>query len=188
MLGDFQVSTLDASVNWGNDQSYSTPGAPPNGSDFVEPRNGSGTYLGAKRIKGVSFSGASELPSLPIEWMVDADPADQPGDAALFAGRETTGTRRSCRQVAVPAGSPQLTFDADWDLETRFDYAYVQVTTDGGESYASIACSDHVDDARGSRSRARLGVQRCDVRCVPAGEPATCRVRGADRGDRVPAT
>ena len=148
--GDFQVSTLDASVNWGNDQSYSSPGAPPNGSDFVRARNGSGTYLGAKRIKGVSFSGASELPSLPIEWTVDADPADQPGDAALFAGTGDNLDRAIVREVAVPTGSPQLTFDADWSLEDGFDYAYVQVSTDGGESYETIPCSDQVDGPLGS--------------------------------------
>ena len=164
--GDFQVSTLDASVNWGNDQTYSSPGAPPNGSDFVRARNGSGTTLGAKRIRGVSFSGAAELPSLPIEWTVDADPADQPGDPALFAGTGDNLDRSIVREVAVPTGTPQLTFDADWSLEDGFDYAYVQVSTDGGESYETIPCSDQVDGPLGSAFNGESGgflPESCDL-------------------------
>jgi len=147
---DFQVSTLDATVNWDTDQTYSSPGAPPNGSDFVRARNGSGQLLSAKRIKGISFAGVEALPPLPLEWTVDADPADQPGDAALYAGTEDNLDRSIVREVDVPAGSPALTFDADWSLEEGFDYGYVQVSTDGGDSYETIACSDQVDGPLGS--------------------------------------
>ena len=45
---------------------------------------------------------------------------------------------------------PQLTFDADWSLEEGFDYGYVQVSTDGGDSYETIPCSDQVDGPLGS--------------------------------------
>jgi hypothetical protein len=49
----------------------------------------------------------------------------------------------------VPAGSPELTFDGMWDLEVDFDYGYVEVSTDGGESYSAIECSDQVEGALG---------------------------------------
>jgi Immune inhibitor A peptidase M6 len=147
---DYQVSTLDATVNWDTDQTYSSPGAPPNGSDFVRVRNGSGTFLDAKRLKGISFAGVEALPPLPLEWTVDPDPADQPGDAALFAGTEDNLDRSIVREVDVPTGSPALTFDADWSLEEGFDYGYVQVSTDGGGTYETIACSDQVDGPLGS--------------------------------------
>ena len=147
---DFQVSTLDATVNWDTDQTYSSPGAPPNGSDYVRARNGFGTYLHADRIRGISFAGATQLPSLPIEWTVDSDPVDQPGDPALYSGTGNNLDRSIVQEVSVPAGSPQLTFDARWSLEGGFDYAYVQVSTDGGESYETIACSDQVEGPLGS--------------------------------------
>jgi hypothetical protein len=146
---DFQVSTLDATINWDTDQTYSSPGAPPNGSDFVRARNAYG-YVSAKRIHSIAFDGVSLLPSLPLEWTVDPDPADQPGDAALFAGTEDNLDRSIVREVAIPSGSPQLTFDADWSLEEGFDYGYVQVSTDGGDSYETIPCSDQVEGPLGS--------------------------------------
>ena len=35
----FQAPTLNTSIYWENPESYSTPGAPPNGSDYVELRD-----------------------------------------------------------------------------------------------------------------------------------------------------
>ncbi len=162
---DYQVSTLDESINWDNDQTYSSPGAPPNGSDFVRVRDGHG-YLRAKRIHSIVFDGASELPTIPLEWTVDADPADQPGDAALYAGTGDNLDRAIVRQVAVPSGSPQLTFNADWSLEEGYDYGYVQVSTDGGAGYETIPCSDQVDGPLGSAYNAESGAflpETCDL-------------------------
>jgi hypothetical protein len=146
---DFRVSTLDATINWDTDQTYSSSGAPPNGSDFVRLRDGSG-YLDAKSVHTITFDGVSELPPLPLEWTVDPNPPDQAGDAALYAGTGDNLDRSIVREVDVPAGSPQLTFEADWSLEEGFDYAYVQVSTDGGESYNTIPCSDQVEGTLGS--------------------------------------
>ncbi len=163
---DFQVSTLDATINWDTDQTYSSPGAPPNGSDYVRARNGSGQYLSAERIWRIKFAGETELPSLPIEWTVDADPVDQPGDPALYAGTGDNLDRSIVQEVAVPSGAPQLTFDADWSLEDGFDYAYVQVSTDGGESYETIPCSDQVAGPLGSAYNGVSGAflpESCDL-------------------------
>jgi hypothetical protein len=141
---DLQVSTLDATINWDTEQAYSSPGAPPNGSDYVRLRNGSGAYLSAGQIRRIAFDGVNQLPSLPLEWTVDADPPGQTGDPALYSGTGNNLDRAIVREVDVPAGSPELTFDGNWSLEDGFDYGYVQVSTDGGESYESIECSDQV--------------------------------------------
>ena len=140
---DFQVSTLDATINWDTDQTYSSPGAPPNGSDFVRLRGPSG-YLPADQVTNVSFDGVSELPSIPSGWTVDPDPPGQAGDAALYAGTGNNLDRSIVREVDVPADASTLTFDGNWSLEEGFDYAYVQVSADGGETYESIECSDQV--------------------------------------------
>jgi hypothetical protein len=39
---------------------------------------------------------------------------------------------------ALPANSA-LTFNAKWDIETGYDYGYVQVSTDGGSTWTNIA-------------------------------------------------
>jgi hypothetical protein len=162
---DFQVSTLDASINWDTDQTYSSPGAPPNGSDFVRVRDDSG-YLSATDVHKISFDGVTQLPTLPIEWVVDPDPSGQAGDPALYAGTGNNLDRSIVRQVDVPAGTPTLTFDTHWSLEDGFDYAYVQVSTDGGTSYDSIECSDQVAGPLGSAFNGESGgflSESCDL-------------------------
>jgi hypothetical protein len=144
--GDFQVSTLDATINWDTEQTYSTPGAPPNGSDYVRLRNGEGTYLTASQITRIAFDGVNQLPPLPIDWVVDPDPPGQAGDPALYSTDADSRNSVIVREVEVPAGSPELTFDAAWDLETTFDFGYAQITDDGGETYTSLQCTDTVDD------------------------------------------
>ena len=47
------------------------------------------------------------------------------------------------REVSVPAGpTPNLTFSALWNEEEGWDFGFVQVSTDGGETYESVACTD----------------------------------------------
>ncbi|MGH2640193.1 MAG: peptidase M6 [Actinomycetota bacterium] len=143
---DFQVSTLDATINWDTIQTFSTPGAPPNGSDYVRLRDGEGSFLSASDIERVSFDGVNALPPLPIDWAIDADPPGQPGDPALHSTDADSRNSVIVQEVDVPAGTPALTFDAAWDLETTFDFGYVQITDDGGETYTSLECTDTVDD------------------------------------------
>jgi hypothetical protein len=145
---DFRVTTLDASINWDTDQAFSSPGAPPNGSDYVRLAGPYG-YLAAGDIDSIEFAGVPQLPALPVEWVVDANPPAQAGDPALFSGTGDNLDRAIVREVDVPAGSSALTFDANWSLEDDFDYAYVQVSTDGGETYESIACSNQVEGPLG---------------------------------------
>jgi hypothetical protein len=142
---DYQVATLDATINWDTAQTYSTPGAPPNGSDYVRLRNGGGRYLKAWQIHRIRFGGVDQLPTLPIEWTVDADPPGQTGNPALFSGTGDNLDRAIVRPVTVPTTAPMLTFNANWSVETGFDYAYVQVSTDGGATYESILCDGMVE-------------------------------------------
>jgi Immune inhibitor A peptidase M6 len=147
--GGFTVGTLDATVNWDTPEAYAAPGVPPNGSDYVRLRDGAGTYLSAGDLESLSFDGAEELPMLPIEWEVDATGGGS-GDPALHSGTGDNLDRSIVREVDVPTGAgAELTFEGQWSLEDGFDYGYVQVSTDGGESYEPIACSDQVDGPLG---------------------------------------
>ena len=150
---NFRVSTLDAAINWDTIQTFSTDGAPPNGSDYVRLRDGEGSFLSASDIGRVSFDGVNALPPLPIDWAIDPDPPGQPGDPALQSTDADSRNSVILHEVDVPAGTPadppELTFDAAWDLETTFDFAYVQITDDEGETYTSLECTDTVDDTTG---------------------------------------
>lgn len=51
--------TLDATINWDTHDAYSTPGAPPNGADYVRLRDASGNYLRGSQIETLGFQGSS---------------------------------------------------------------------------------------------------------------------------------
>jgi len=46
----------------------------------------------------------------------------------------------------VPPTNATLTFKGRYDLEDHWDYGFVQVSTDAGKSYASLACSNTNSD------------------------------------------
>jgi hypothetical protein len=135
--------TLHATINWDTPEAYSTPGAPPNGADYVRLRKASGTYFTGNEITSIGFTGATTLPTQPVQWTVDQNPPTQPGDPALYSGADDNRDEAIVRQVAVPTGSgAELTFNAFWNEEEGWDFGFVQVSTDQGVSYQSLACTD----------------------------------------------
>ncbi len=42
VAGPSPSTVLSSGINWGNTQAYDTPGAPPNGSDYVRLRDAAG--------------------------------------------------------------------------------------------------------------------------------------------------
>jgi hypothetical protein len=135
----YQIPTLAAAINFDTVQAYGSPGAPPNGADFVRLRDASGAYLSAKQISSLSFSGQRTFPSDPVAWKVV--------DGALSA--ELTSdllNNMIIRPITVPAASPTLTFRGKYDLEEHWDFGFVQISTDNGETYTSLACSNTNSD------------------------------------------
>ena len=148
---DYTAPTLSASIYWENPQSYSTPGAPPNGSDYVRLRDAAGNALAAKDISSIEFSGAAKHAPAPMEWQSVL----QAGDAVLAAGAADNIDRSIVRTIAVPAtGDRTLTFDTKYETESGWDFAFVQVSTDDGLTWRSLAnantTTEHDPAARSS--------------------------------------
>ena len=139
---DFSTPTLNAEINWDNDQAFAGPGVPPNGSDYVRLRDGGGAYLGADEIDSVDFNGASQLAKLPVEWKVDKSPP-KGSSKALYSGKGDNLDRSIVHKVKVKNG--KLKVDTAWSTEEGYDYGYVQVSTNGGKKYKSVRCADSVD-------------------------------------------
>jgi len=59
------------------------------------------------------------------------------GDSQWYSGTGHDLTATLTRSVTLPAGSPELTFQTRYDIETGYDYFYVEV--DDGSGYVSIA-------------------------------------------------
>jgi hypothetical protein len=186
----YSSDTLGMSINWDNPEAYTeayegegsgvtaegyTEGAPTNGSDYVRLRDAAGNYLSAGQIESISFDGADEYASFPVEWTVDENPPDSlpagdqtcgtaaagSGDAALYSGCGHDLDRTIARSVTVPSDDPTLTFDTLFDTEEAFDYGFVQISTDGGETWTSLA-----NDQTGQTSGADA------LPNIPAGVPA----------------
>jgi Immune inhibitor A-like, MAM domain len=136
---DYQSESQHSAVYWQSSQSYDTHGAPPNGSDYVALRDGAGTFLTAGQVKALSFKGAKTHDLLPVTWTVDANPPAHAGNPALSSPAANNLDRVILREVSVPAPSPSLTFQTRYGLEDQWDYAFVQVSTDNGQTWTSLA-------------------------------------------------
>jgi Immune inhibitor A peptidase M6 len=131
--------SLRSTVNLANPAAYATPGAAPNGADFVPLQKANGTVLKGSDLRSIKFEGATTLPSLPLEWTIVSNDPDSPGNPVLFSGNANNTNATAVTQVAVPATDPTLRFDAKYGAEFGFDYGYVVVSTDGGATYTPIA-------------------------------------------------
>ena len=83
---------------------------------------------------------------MPVEWTVTTAAPDHGSDAALAAPDADNKDAAIVHSVTVPAGSPSLTFDTKYDTEPGFDSFFVQVSTDGGRTYHSLANADTTCD------------------------------------------
>jgi hypothetical protein len=141
--------SLRSTVNLDNPESYDTPGAAPNGADYVTLRGADGKALRGSKLKSVVFDGATTLPTQPLTWTVVSDDPDRPGDPVLWSGNQNNLDSAAVTSVTVPAADPTLTFLAKYGAELGYDYAYVQVSTDGGKTYTSIPGDSTVEGPLG---------------------------------------
>jgi hypothetical protein len=131
---DYTSTGLWSTINWANPRAYSNAGAPPNGADFVP--------LGpVSSIDSIDFKGDATLPEHPVAWTSTTSAPNRGGDAVLYSGAANNRDEAIVRQVSF-GSSPTLSFDAQWNEEDGWDFGFVQVSTDGGASYKSLACTD----------------------------------------------
>jgi hypothetical protein len=135
--GEFEIGTMNAEIRWATPETYSTPGAPPNGSDYVQLRGADGQLLSASQINSIRFKGTTSFAPRPTEWTIDASPPLQAGNAAYFGGRRDNMDNAMAHEITVPAASPTLAFDILYSTEEAFDSVYVQISTDGGKTWKS---------------------------------------------------
>jgi Immune inhibitor A peptidase M6 len=130
--GRVTTPSLRSTVNLANPQANSVPGAAPNGADYVP------LQVSGKNLRSLSFQGAEQLPPLPLEWTSEANHPDSPNDPVLWSGNGNNINATAVTSVAVPTADPTLRFEAKYGAEFGFDYGYVVVSTDGGETYTPI--------------------------------------------------
>ncbi|TCO62354.1 choice-of-anchor J domain-containing protein [Actinocrispum wychmicini] len=138
--------SVRSTVNLANPTSYATPGAGPNGADFVQLRGPNGTVLRGCDLRSITFEGVRTLPPLPLTWSLVTNDPDRPGNSVLWSGNSSNLNATAVTSVAVPTTDPTLRFQAKYGAEFGFDYAYVVVSTDGGATYTAVK-GDKTGDA-----------------------------------------
>jgi hypothetical protein len=125
----FTASQLNASIDWAWPGSYDSPGAPPNGSDYVlatdrRPVTGKSMY-------SLDFAGAKTYAPDPLEWVID--------DGQLYSGKGNYLDRSMVLEGTVPSDHPTLTFSTHYNIEQGWDFGVVQISTDGGATYTTLS-------------------------------------------------
>ncbi|NIM95909.1 MAG: peptidase M6 [Anaerolineales bacterium] len=104
-----------------NPDAYDYPGAPPWGTDYIwlddDPKE-----LAKFTFDGIDYS------LNPTAWTSNGD--------ILWSG---TGNLIDNWAIFEATGGGSLTFDTYWDIEDYWDFGFVQVSTDGGHNWTSLA-------------------------------------------------
>ncbi|MFE9958106.1 choice-of-anchor J domain-containing protein [Micromonospora sp. NPDC005299] len=141
--------SLRSTVNLANPAANATPGAAPNGADYVPLQKANGQLLRGRDLRSLSFQGAKTLPPLPLAWTVVSNDPDRAGNPVLWSGNASNTDAAAVTSVTVPAADPTLRFLAKYGAEQGFDYGYVTVSTDGGATYTAIPGDKTVDGPLG---------------------------------------
>jgi immune inhibitor A len=104
-----------------------------NAFEPLSPESGSVDDL---TVSGATFRGTP--------WTTVSDPPGEPSDEALYS---TSGNNLDNNAVfsVDPTDSSTLTFDTYYDIERGWDYGFVQVSTDGGETWTSLSNENTTD-------------------------------------------
>jgi hypothetical protein len=153
----YSDDSMNATINWDTSDAYDTPGAPPNGSDYVRLRDGSGTYLNADQLRSLSLDVPAGLSPIPVQWAIDTNAPGHEGDAAFDSAPDpNTDSNLDAaiiHEVTVPASDATLSFDTKWSTEEGFDFGAVQISTDGGHTWTSLSNADTTSDNFGTDDR-----------------------------------
>jgi len=125
------AASLTSTVNLANPDAYDTPGAAPNGADYVRLRAKNGANLRGRDLRSVVFAGGRTLPAQPLTWSIRA--------GSLFSGDAISLDTTAVAAVTVPEHDPKLRMRTKYGFEVGYDFGYVTVSTDGGKTYQPVA-------------------------------------------------
>lgn len=130
---EFQNMAAEATIYF-SPEANATEGAPPWGADYIDLGDGG-------NLTSVVFDGDDtfDFPAGP-EWVVDGDgyySTPDVGDTGEYGSDFDVDMARS---VSGHDGEV-LTFEQYYAMETGWDFGFVQVSTDDGDTWQSLACS-----------------------------------------------
>lgn len=115
-------------VDFEKAKTFEKEGVPAWGGDFKEFNFGTD-------VRGLEFDGVDFL---PLQWDTAANPLDA-SEQVLHANNGDEADQALIFGATVPADNATLTFDHYYDIEEQWDYGVVQVSTDNGDTWTSLA-------------------------------------------------
>ncbi|WP_394327613.1 peptidase M6 [Halogranum rubrum] len=85
-------------------------------------------------VKSVSVTGTEFIGT---KWQTATDPVTGEGDV-LYSGSGNLLDRHAIVEADLSEGDSTLTYETYYDIESTWDYGFVQVSTDGGETWESV--------------------------------------------------
>ncbi len=110
-----------------NTENFDTPGAPPNGSDYLVLNK-------PDTVRRIMFNG-QDLLTKETAWTVVDNPVGDPTQSVLWSG---AGDRQDRFAIFEAEGGGELSFVTLYDLELDWDYGFVQVSSDNGATWTTV--------------------------------------------------
>ena len=98
--------SLRSTINFANPDINNDPGAAPNGADYVPLQDANGKVLKGRDLRSLTFTGAEQLPPLPLEWTIVNNDPDRPGNPVLFSGNANNTDASAVTAGDRPDGRP----------------------------------------------------------------------------------
>ncbi len=135
--GIYNFNSIDLKVNYQSAAKYEKDGAPAWGGDYrvIDP---------SMNVQNINFDGINFM---PLPWKVVDDPLNS-GNQVLW-GNNGNGVDNQLIFEADLSNVPSatLSFDNLIDIEEDWDAGMVQVSTDGGDTWQSLANGNTVDQS-----------------------------------------
>ncbi|MFJ8263181.1 choice-of-anchor J domain-containing protein [Rummeliibacillus sp. NPDC094406] len=132
LVVDRQGTKRGKTIDFEKAQVYEKQGVPAWGGDFK-------SLDFTKEIRGMKFNGADFL---PLQWKTVADPLGS-GKQVLWGNTGSQADNQMIFEADLSStNKATLNFDHYYQIEEQWDFGAVQVSTDNGETWTSLA-NDH---------------------------------------------
>lgn len=126
----YKFDSIDLGVNYGGAAKYNKEGVPAWGTDYIKLDS-------TDKVKNVAFD---LMDFQPIPWEVVHDPLDTGHGAVYWSSNGNLIDNKLVVEADLTdANSPTLEFDHYYNIEEKWDYGMVQVSTDGGQTWNSLS-------------------------------------------------
>ncbi len=133
--GIYNFDSIDINVNYESALNFDKDGVPAWGADYKVLDN-------AKKIRNVKFDGIEFMPN---PWMVIDDPIENKGKVFWSNNGNQIVNQLIFKADLTGAENPILKFDTYVDIEPEWDAGMIQVSTDNGDTWTSLANDNTID-------------------------------------------